>query len=168
MKKLAYLLFVLPAFAFACPDLTGDYHCSYKNRETGAPIVVDIHIKFEYPNSYTISLLPTDDDPMRWTADEAVHGNLHHTPEGDVITKSTLACEGKKLHLNVDQVWYHDEEGGIRQGAVPAIEHHLSQFLSLDKDDNLFREDNWVDGKVGKITEEHMPITCTRLDKKGT
>lgn len=167
MNKLIYLLLLLPSLASAaCPILTGNYHCEVKKLDTGRTVGVDIDIKTK-DNVYTLSSKKPGVGSVEWVANGITRRYLAPIPDGVIVHSTTITCEGNKMHLFESQKWYHDVSvENFKEEAVPAREVSISEFLSLDDQGNLIRDDTWTKGNPGESTTENIPMVCTRIKEE--
>lgn len=166
MKKIALLLLLLPSLAFACPNLTGNYHCEVKKLDTGLTVGIDIGIKTE-DNVYTLSSKKPGVGSVEWVANGATRRYLAPIPDGVIVHSTTVSCEGDKLHLIESQLWYHDATvENFKEDMIPARSTSISEFLSLDGQGNLIRDDTWTKGNPGGSTTENIPMVCTRTKEE--
>ena len=167
MKKLIYLLLLLPSIAFSCPILTGNYHCDVKKLDTGNTSSFDLRIETT-GNEYEISILNATDIPkLKWVANGEQKSYIAAIPGGVIFHSLLLTCEDNKLHLIESQKWYHDQTPETLQtDDIPSRALTLSEFLSLDANGNLFRDDTWTNTTIGGSKIENLPLTCNKIKEE--
>jgi hypothetical protein len=164
MNKLIYLLLLLPSIAFSCPDLTGNYHCDVKKHDTGS--VSSFDVRFETnENRYTISILNAAGiPPLNWVADGTTKDYVAPIEDGVIYHSFILTCEYSKLHLIEFQNWYHDQTAEtLKPGDEPSRAVALSEFIYLDADGNLLRDDIWTTSTMGTNKTEIIPLVCNKI-----
>lgn len=166
MKTLACILLLLPALAFGCPNLTGTYHCDVKKFDTNTVLHVDIHIETN-DNVYTLSTTRPGIEPVRWVADGIENSYLAPIPDGIIIHTIKVSCENNKMHLIETQKWYHDISPEELKPDTPPVKFvSISEFLSLDTNGNLVRDDTWTKGNLGESKTENIPMTCNKIKEE--